>query len=280
MRKLLVVFLAVCIAFSLCACSISINTGESSSSQTDATSAPAEATDAPSSDTQAADDSSEDNSSSSSSSAQPSSSQSTDSEYVGVYQQTHLSYTDSVGNSYDAEFAVPELKIGGEDAADANEDIREECMPHYNDSVEASESRTSLICLGINYEYWTNDNLLTLLVTLESSWGQDQYLVYTFDLNTKEELDTEDIAFLYGMTERELESDIEQTMLDCFNENTSSAGSEQQSFVEQQRRKTVSEDNVDDAEVYPDKNGELYIHCDIYSIAGAESYEYLLLLKS
>lgn len=276
MKKFTAVFLAVCLMCSLCACSISINMGESESesSQTDGTSA---ATDAGSSGTEAVDSASSSNSDNQSSSSQSASSEG---EYVGVYKQTHLRYSDSVGNSYDADFAVPEIKIGGEDAAEANEEIREECMPQYNDSVEASENLTSLICMGINYEYWTNDNLLTLLVTLESSWGQNQYLVYTFDLNTKKELDTEDIAPMYNMTERELESKIEQTMLDYYNEQYSSVSSEMQNSVNEQRSKTVSEDNVDDAEVYPDKNGELYIHCDIYSIAGAERYEHLLPLEN
>lgn len=279
MKRLIAIFLALCLGVSLSSCSISINTVETknTSSQTDSTSTDTtDATDTATSGTQAGNSVSADNNSTQSSSSQTASAEG---EYVGVYKQTHLKYTDSVGNSYDAEFAVPELKIGGEDAQDANEEIREECMPHYNDSVEASENLTSLICLGINYEYWTNDNLLTLLVTLESSWGQNQYLVYTFDLNTNEELDTDDIAPLYNMTEMELESKIEQTMLDYYNEQYSSVSSEMQNSINEQRRKTVSEDNVDDADVYPNKNGELYIHCDIYSIAGAERYEYLIPLK-
>lgn len=197
-------------------------------------------------------------------------------DYIGIYNSTNLDYTDGVGNRYTASYTVPELKLQSSDAAEINSEIQRSCMKLVDESVESSNNGTSLICLGIEYDAWMNNNDLTLLITMDNDWGLISYLVYTVDVVTGEELDNDDIAEMMNIDDDELEEQIQDTMLDYYVNQYSGNSSD---FYYQQLEKTISEDNVDEAEAYINKDGEIYIHCNIFSIAGAEEYEHLIPLK-
>lgn len=199
-------------------------------------------------------------------------------DYVGVYYETSVDYTDGVGNHYNADFVIPELKMSSSDALEANDEIREECKKWIDESVEASKKKYSLICTEVSYEAWFNGRLLTLITTIKLDVNQIvYYMVYTFDVTTGEELDNEDIAEqVLKISEDELELKIKDAMLNYFVDNCNTTNKDD--IYYEQLEQTISEDNIDDAEVYLDKSGNAYIHCVIYSIAGAGSYEHLIKL--
>lgn len=195
-------------------------------------------------------------------------------DYIGIYNQTTLDYTDGVGNHYTPSYTVPEIKLQSSDAIKVNDKIQSECMKLIDESVEYSKQKTSLICTGIEYDAWMNDNLVTLIVTIKNDWNVTHYMVYTLDVLTGEELDNDDISEdVLRISDDELDTKIKDTMLDYFVTNT---GGDKNEFYYDQLEKTISDDNIDDAEVYFDENGNLFIHCTIYSIAGADKYEHLI----
>lgn len=197
--------------------------------------------------------------------------------YVEVYKEENLNYTDSVGNSYSAKYRVPKIKLFGDDAEDANEDIQEECLPLIEESFNYAKDGVSLYCTSIDYEAWLNNKYLTVIVTIGNDWGQRFYIVHTLDVLTGDEVDNDDFAKLLNITENQLDIKIKDTMESYYTNNFK--GMEKVDIYYTQLEKTTSGENVDDAEVYYGENGQLYLHCTIYSLAGADSYEHLLILN-
>ncbi|MCQ4022742.1 MULTISPECIES: hypothetical protein [unclassified Ruminococcus] len=197
--------------------------------------------------------------------------------YIDVYKSASVDYTDEVGNSYSSTYTVPEILLNSEDASEVNSEIQRECEKKIRDSENAEKNKSSLICLGIEYEAWLNGNILSLTISEKYDGSYTHYLVYSFDVRTGEELDNDEFAVDMGISENELDKRIKTAMTDFFkNEYSSMAGD---SLYDLQLNKTLSEDNVDEAEVYYGENGVPYVWCCIYSLAGAEIYEHLLKLN-
>lgn len=195
-------------------------------------------------------------------------------DYVGVYASDHIAYTDSVGNSYDADYQIPMLLLNSEDAREANEELQRDCMRHLEQAREARDSGYSLVNVGIEYEAYLYDNYLTLVVCSNCDWDMQSYWTYCFDLTTGEDLDTEDFARYLNLSEDELETKIRSTMMSFFEEKYDAAPKDD--FYNRQLGFTGSEENVDEAELYFTENGEIYVHCVIGSLAGADCYEHLI----
>lgn len=198
--------------------------------------------------------------------------------YVGVCYETSVDYTDDVGNHYNADFVIPELKLSSDDALDANDEIKKKCTKWIDESIKASKEKYSLVCKEVSYDAWLNGRILTLVTTIKIDINQIiNYMVYTFDVTTGEELENDDIAEqILKISEDEMNEKIKTTMLNYYVDNYRMT--DKNDFYYEQLGQTINEDNIDDAEVYIDENGEAYIHCVIYSVAGAGSYEHLIKL--
>ena len=198
--------------------------------------------------------------------------------YVGEFRREHLVYTDGVGNSYDNTYVIPELLLDSSDAAAVNAEIQSACLPYLEDSIEAMNQNCSAIALGISYEAWLNDHYLTLFVFVSSAWECHDYYVYTVDVLDGSLLDNNDLADLLGLTREALDGKILTTMEQAFHSYYSGAVDVEPMYTEQLER-TISAENIADAQVYLDEDGNPMILCCIYSMAGADSYLQLIPLQ-
>lgn len=196
---------------------------------------------------------------------------------VRDYVSDRIAYTDDLGNDYDASFAVPELLLASSDAKHANSYILSVCEPQLNESYAARDDGTSMFCMGIDYDAWIYDRWLSLTVHVTNDWGCDQYLVFTFDLTDGTQLDNADFAAYLGISEAELQEDMGAAMLREYDASFASAPDDlKDDFYYEQRERCGAQDNVLSAELYIDTDGTVGVHCDIFSIAGADSYEHLI----
>lgn len=85
------------------------------------------------------------------------------------------------------------------------------------------------------------------------------------------------MAALQGTDSATLDSRISAAMQDKF--LTLYSHMLDDTFTQEQLGKTCSAENIAAAQVYLDKSGTLRVLCNIYSIAGADYYEYPLILE-
>lgn len=199
-------------------------------------------------------------------------------DYVGLYSHTELSYSDANGG-YSYNYMVPQFLLDTEDAKAANADIQERCLPRIEAMKEAAEQGYSLTLLGISYDAWLEDGLVTLILTVSYDAGCTYYTVYRLQAETGAPLSNEDMAARLGVSMEQYYALAYEAMSAEFESlwgGARDAGGA--AFYDEQLENTLSDENVRAAQLYLDKNGMPCIQCKIYSLAGASSYEYLLSL--
>lgn len=120
-------------------------------------------------------------------------------DYVGLYSHTELSYSDANGG-YSYNYIVPQFLLDTEDAKAANADIQERCLPRIEAMKEAAEQGYSLTLLGISYDAWLEDGLVTLILTVSYDAGCTYYTVYRLQAETGALLSNEDMAARLGVS--------------------------------------------------------------------------------
>lgn len=198
-------------------------------------------------------------------------------DYVAVWKHQQVIFDDSVGNHYDISFTIPMLTLEQADALAINEEIQNACQPSLDDTLQAQENGTSPFLLGISYDAWLNNNLLTLLVHVVSMTDNDWYLLYTVDITTGRRLDNDDFAALLECDRATLDEHIRSTMESDYMSRYGSLF-DQDPYAQEQLDNTCSDENVAAAQVYLDQTGNPCLLCTIYSLVGAASYERLLQL--
>lgn len=199
-------------------------------------------------------------------------------ECVDIYWSENISYSDGY-NDYDADFIIPELLLDSPSAQQANEEIQSYCMQTLEEARSERDDGVSLFCYGINYDAWIYDTYLSLVITVSNDWDLTHYLVFTFDLLTNSLLESSDFAAYAGISETAFYEAVRVSLVDAYEAMFSTADeSLHDDFYDQQREKTGSDENVNQCGFFIGADGEFYIHCDLYSIAGADCYENLILL--
>lgn len=192
---------------------------------------------------------------------------------VEVRQQVHLLGADGVGNTYDYTYTVPGLTLDSPDAAACSQAILEACTPYIEQSQEADREGYSVLCMGIGYDAWLWEEVLTLLVTIDSDWGNTEYLLYQLNVDTGKSLDNQAVCDRLNLSQSDFAHAARSAMDAAF--RTMYKGAEQAAgdFYQTQLERTVAQENVDKARLYLGEGGAPFLLCTIYSLAGADAYD-------
>ncbi len=213
-------------------------------------------------------------------SAQPSEPEETENteELVTVRLEENIVYDDSVNSHYDLRFSIPQINLDSADAQAANEDIETRFVSQVEQARQAQAGRYSPSIMGIYYESWQRDGLLTVLIHGQSMTNNDWFGLYIFDVATGAHRNNDDMAALLGTDRASLDARIADTLGNCYRDLYGSMADEDPLFEEQYDR-TVSGENLAAAQVYVDQDGVPYVLGTVYSLAGAYSYDRLLPLE-
>lgn len=183
------------------------------------------------------------------------------------YDDTHLT---SYGGGV---FAIPQINLEGSEIRAINDEIYQELYTNLAAGLlrewrDGSES--------VTYTWAENGDTLSLLIKVRPvDWEWTDYYVYNISISearelTKDEvIDRSNVTNYYKTARQALEakfwgnfdyydwSDASRDMIDFFNE---------------QLDKTRANSNIENAQPYFNRKGELCITADIYSLAGAEYY--------
>ena len=197
---------------------------------------------------------------------------------TGTQRKEHLTGSDGY-NSYDLTYEVPFIRMDSYAARSYNAMLRREIYPYIDDAKAALDQGYSPWLYGVDYKAYVWKNTLTVLTWFRGDWGINIYYPITLDLDTGEKLGNEEIAALYGMDPQEMKTAVRESMRAYYENAYAGAKENAGSFYISQLEKTIDSSNTDKAVLYPTADGTPYLACTIYSLAGADSYDYCILLQ-
>lgn len=198
---------------------------------------------------------------------------------TGTQRREHLTGSDGF-NSYDLTCQVPYIRMDSYDARSYNALLRREIYPYIDDAEKALGKGYSPWLYGVDYKAYVWKNTLTVLTRVRGDWGIDLYFPVTLDLDTGEKLGNEQVAALYGMDPEEAKEAVRDAMGTYYRTLYSGAADAAgESFFKGQLEKTLASSNTEAALLYPASDGTPYLSCTIYSLAGADAYNYCIPLR-
>lgn len=192
---------------------------------------------------------------------------------VPLKEETYDHYVDSTGNEYSVSYSIPDLLLTSEDAQEVEKEYQSYCLKRLEAAQEAIKNESSLVCIGISYEAWIYEDTLTLMIQDISDWGFSTYFAYTFRISDGELLEDDEMALRFDITEDALESAVRNALNEQY-KNLYGSGSTSNEYYQTQLDKTLSEENIDDVSYYLSQEGDLMVLATIYSLAGADAYQY------
>ena len=197
---------------------------------------------------------------------------------TGTQRKERLTGSDGY-NDYDLTYEVPFIRMDSYDARAYNAMLRREIYPYIDDAKAALDQGYSPWLYGVDYKAYVWKNTLTVLTWFRGDWGINIYYPITLDLDTGKKLSNEETGALYGMDPQQMKTAVREAMQAYYENAFSGARENAESFYRSQLEKTVASSNTDKAILYPTADGTPYLVCTIYSLAGADSYDYCIPLQ-
>lgn len=207
-------------------------------------------------------------------------------DYVTTRREEHIDYDTSgsfaglnFGESYDFWLRVPEILLDSEDARQCNQEIADQFDFIIDEALTAQSQGTSCAYTALDYDTWMYDGIVTVVVSAASEYGDTLHGVYLIDTETGERLTNTDLAEKLGLSDNYIAS-VQNAMQAKFEELFGVPGQYEGKPLavtyESQLERTLAQENLENTVLYPAEDGTLMICCRIYSLAGAESYDYLV----
>ena len=180
-------------------------------------------------------------------------------------------YTDSLGNEYHYSYRIPAINAEPEEARRLNELIYTQLMSVVDKELKSMDDGLSLVSVNVDYRYYVNDGIVSILCTSDSPNDFNNYLVCNYDAGNGREFTRADFLAREGLTEEELVSlacaACEQTFTEAF------GNFPHDSFYEEQYARTLDPSTYgDDLMLYYGEDGTLSMVAPIFSLAGASFY--------
>lgn len=189
-------------------------------------------------------------------------------------------------------YKVPKININSDDVTKINSEIDKEITSKAKESIKEISNGTSIGLFKIYYNYYINDNVLSVLIGLEYDADIRNYYTYNIDIKTGKRMSNEDILKIKNMTKKQFEEKIVNAYkneflkgygsIEKWTSTQDSWQSESKAMYEAQYNRTISQSNcnADTQMIYLDANGKINVVAKIYSLAGAESYLKLINIEN
>lgn len=116
------------------------------------------------------------------------------------------SYTDDIGNEYSYSYRLPGLIAVNEDAARLNRTIQDSFLPLVDEEDAHMQDGLSLVVEHIDWDYYANGSLLSLVIQARYPNDYVYYLTVNFDCSSGTEAGLTELCAYAGIPEEELPS--------------------------------------------------------------------------
>lgn len=180
-------------------------------------------------------------------------------------------YTDLSGNVNQYTYAIPAFNHDSADASRLNDEIMTFCQAYVDEMADAEANGYSLTTLSVSYEASLNGEIASILISVVTDIGYNEYHAYNLNVATGAEATGTDLIAQAGLSEDEFVAAAQNAASEHF--KSQYAGMEGESFYQDLYDKTMSADIFSlHMPMYIDASGTLKVVAPIYSAAGAEFY--------
>lgn len=182
----------------------------------------------------------------------------------------------------DIAVSIPTVVFADTDLSAINEEIYQKAYDIYvRDLQEPMQEGYSVLLIGMNYSWWRNDSIVTVIVSTRIAWGSAEYYdVYSIDLASGTLLTQEELFALRGYDADSFYAKAKDVMGTYFLQLYGDMEGTQKQWLDQALEITVEESNVRSIVAYLGSDGTLWANANIGSIAGAAYYAYLIPIET
>ena len=183
-------------------------------------------------------------------------------------------YTDSLGNEYNYSFSLPEVKGETDYIREVRRDIDsvyEKYLSPTLDTMDKGYSLSTIRCVWESAEY---DGITSVLIRLDSDWGESDFHIYNFDMSGNK-VENVEILKTVGLDEDVFVKTVKRVLSEYMDSSVVLDGRSQEmkDFFAKQRERTLSGDNCTSSlPLYLNAEGNISFVTKVYSVAGADYY--------
>lgn len=183
-------------------------------------------------------------------------------------------YSDEYG---DYTYNIPTILLAEENIERINDEIWDWCYEDsLKDLLDVISEGTSIYLFDISYEWFANDDILSLCVAQQWESSVSGYKVYNVRISTGENVTKDELLSHAGFSQEEYVEKAEEAIgseyLNYYSFDSYSDVNEFAAIHKDTLKRTLSDENINNALPFINENGELCIVCLQYSVAGADSY--------
>ncbi len=175
-------------------------------------------------------------------------------------------------------YNLPRVNLDSPEIAALNQRITDSFLPDIKESCSMLEAGEEPELGEVTYQWTIRGDVLSLVIHIEHRlhWGW-HWSVFNISVSQGRLLLDREVVEAAGLTREEYRRRAKEAIAARFLETAS--WDDEGDFTLEQFARSVADFNIDNAQPFFDETGKLMIRCVIYSIAGADSYEYCLGLE-
>lgn len=177
---------------------------------------------------------------------------------------------------------IPQINLDCDNVKRINEEIKSELEDKVKELENSKgENTQSMGLVGVNYKWYENDKILSLVIAKSYGTGVNEYLVYNINTDTGKDVDNTELLKEVDFKEDDFisraQSAVEATFDSMFDKNdsiiTSATG------YSSARSKTIDKSNfsIKKMDMFLNANGKISIIANINTLAGA-GYTYKIVV--
>lgn len=167
-------------------------------------------------------------------------------------------------------YRIPRINLSSADASRVNSEIKEKYTKEFDSINNNNGSSSDTNCFGIDYSYYTADNILSVIVEARYTGSCVYHQVYNFDISTGEQLDNYQLLEKLGKSFSDIKDNLKDAIREDYDKNYGSIATEYTQNLE----RTLSDSNINDVKLFINGSNDLRAICREYSSVGADSYEH------
>ena len=200
-----------------------------------------------------------------------------------------FTYTGKIEENITISYKVPKININSEDVAKINSEIESKVTTKAKKAINDINTSDYTALFKVYYNYYTNNNILSILIGVVYDEELKDYITYNIDIKTGKQLSNEDILKVKNMTKKDFEEKLINACKNIFLSKygtvekwISTQSNKDKKFYQENFDKTISSSNcnADNQNIYLDKNKNINVAAKIYSLAGPESNTELINIES
>lgn len=205
-------------------------------------------------------------------------SKTTSSEVKKLDNSKDIVYTSFSKKSDSYSYNIPTINIDSSNVKTINSEIQKDYKTKVDQELTNEKQGLSATMESVKYDSYINGNILSLVISSEYPNDCKYYKVYNVDVDTGKSISNTQLLQHKNITKTNFLNKLSKVYGEKFIELFGKKDSQNdQEFYSSQYNKTINSNNYSiDTSIFLNSNNTISVIAQIYSLAGADSYYYII----